>query len=34
VERPDRFGIGPIEFLAAVAAHMDKANVSQDTEVL
>ena len=34
VQRPDRLGIGSIELLAAIAAHMDKANVPQDTEVL
>jgi hypothetical protein len=34
MQRPDRLGIGSIELLAAVAAHMDKANVSQNSEVL
>ena len=34
VQRPDRRGIGSIELLAAVAAHMDQAYVSQYAEML
>jgi hypothetical protein len=33
VERPDRFRVGPIEHAAAVAAHVDQANVSKDAKV-
>jgi len=34
VQRPDRLGMGSIEFPAAIAPHVYKANIAQDTEVL
>jgi citrate lyase alpha subunit len=34
MKRPDGLGIGSIESPAAIAAHMDKANIVQDAEVL
>jgi hypothetical protein len=33
VERPDGFRVGSIEHPAALAAHVDQANVSKDAKV-
>ena len=34
VQRPDGFGIRLIKFAAAIAAHLNEANVSQDPQML